>query len=503
LLKSVGSNWLGTIVTIGAAYVLTPFAIHTLGVERYGVWALIASITGYLGLLMLGVPMAAVRHLAQHVAKGDQDRVNTVIGSCAALYLGAGIVALIVGAALFEFFAATYPIPAPLQSDAYLAFAVTALYIAAGFLGLLPEGVMAARDEFVRRNAVRTASVLLRVGLTLMLLRLVPSLATLAIIQLGCLAFDFSLSWLLIRRRYPHTRMSLRACEWSVVRGILSFSVYVLLLQAGARLSFETDALVIGAFLGVETIPYFTVANSLIIYLMEFIVAIAAVVMPTATRLNEQQRRGELTDVVLKWSKIALSLTLMGGLFLLLLGSRFIAWWIDPSFEQPAGQVLQVLVASYLVFLPVRGVALPVLMGLGKARWPAIGFLVAGVLNLVLSLALVKPLGLTGVAIGTAIPNALFAVLVLTLACRELEMPVSRYLKYVVPRAVMGALPVAAVLLWFREGLDVRSLGGLGIAGLVMALVFALIWVTFVYRNDRYVDLRGHLTRLLARRALT
>jgi hypothetical protein len=64
-------------------------------------------------------------------------------------------------------------------------------------------------------------------------------------------------------------------------------------------------------------------------------------------------------------------------------------------------------------------------------------------------------------------------------------------------------LPVAAVLMWFREGLDVRTLGGLGIAGIAMVLVFALIWVTFVYRNDRYVNLRGHFTRLLAGRAWT
>ena len=41
-----------------------------------------------------------------------------------------------------------------------------------------------------------------------------------------------------------------------MVRQILSFSLYVLLLNAGARLCFETDALVIGAFVGVDAIPF-------------------------------------------------------------------------------------------------------------------------------------------------------------------------------------------------------------------------------------------------------
>jgi len=246
----------------------------------------------------------------------------------------------------------------------------------------------------------------------------------------------------------------------------------------------------------VSSIPYFTVANSFILYLMEFIIAIAAVVMPLATRLKTQGREAELRETFLKWSKVALSVTMMAGLFLLVLGPRFIAWWIDPTFEQPAGQVLQILMVSYLVFLPVRGVALPILMGLHKPGLPTIGFLVAGVINLALSILLARPLGLAGVAIGTAIPNVLFAVLVLVHACRELDTPVAEYLRYVVPRATLGALPVLALLLWFKLDLDVRSLGGLAGAGVAMLLLFAVTWVFFVYRNDPYIDLRGRVARL-------
>jgi O-antigen/teichoic acid export membrane protein len=500
LFKNVGSSWIVTLMTIAVMYVLTPFVIRTLGVEAYGTWTLIVSLTAYLALLMLGIPMASVRYFAQHVAEGDQRKLNRAIGSCAALYLMLGLAALAVGAALLAFFVHTYRIPGDLRADAYLAFAMCVLYAAAGFVGLLPEGVLSAHEDFVRRNFVRMGGIGLRLGLTLGLLSLSPSIVVLALIQLVCLAFDFSVSWLLIRRRYPETRLRLRDLDWSIVRRIVSFSVFVLLLNAAARLSFETDALVIGAFMNVGAIPYFTVANSLILYLMEFLIAIAAVVMPMATRLQTQGRLPELGDIFLKWSKIALSLTVVAGLFLIVLGPRFIAWWIEPSFEQPAGQVLQVLMVSYVVFLPVRGVALPILMGLGKPRLPTIAFLIAGVVNLGLSILLVRPLGLTGVALGTAIPNVLSAVVVLVFACRELQMPLLRYLGYVVPRAILGALPVAAVLMWFKDSLDVRGLAGLGGAGMAMMLVCALMWVFFVYRNDPYLDLRGKFSQLLARR---
>jgi O-antigen/teichoic acid export membrane protein len=498
VLKSVGSNWGITLVSVVAAYLLTPFTLHRLGDSGYGTWNLISSITGYVALLVLGVPMASVRYFAQHVADGNVRKLNEAIGSCTALYLLLGAVALVVGAGLYAFFSITYNIPAAIHADARWAFGLTVLYVAVGFVAMLPNGVLSAHDDFLPRNMVRLAGVVLRVGLTVGLLTLWPSLSVLALIQLACLAFDFALCAWLILRRYPELRIRLTDFDWGMMRRIVSFSLYVLVLSAGARLSFETDSLVIGKFQDVSSIPYFTVANSFLLYLMEFIIAIAAVVMPMATKLKTQRREAELRATFLKWSKIALSLTMMAGLYLIVLGPRFVAWWIDPAFEGPAGQVLQILMISYVIFLPVRGVALPILMGLGKPGLPAIGFLVAGVLNLGLSILLARPLGLAGVAIGTAIPNALFAVLVLVRACRELETPVSQYLHYVVPRATLGALPVLALLLWFKLVLDVRSLAGLAGAGIAMVVLFGVTWIFFVYRNDPYVDLRARLPLLRA-----
>lgn len=498
MFKNVGSNWVVTLVTVAALYVLTPFTIHTLGEDAYGTWMLITAMTGYLSLLVLGVPMASVRSFAQHVAEGDTKKLSEAIGGCMALYLLLGGIALLVGTGLYVFFT-FYNIPAPLSRDAHWAFVLMVLFVSVGFVGLLPEGVLASHDDFVPRNIVRLSALLLRVVLTIGLLTISPSLALLALVQIVCLALDWALCWVFIRRRYPDIRVRLRDFDWAMARRIFSFSLFVLVLNAGARLSFETDSLVIGAFKDVGSIPYFTVANSFLIYLMEFIIAIGAVVMPAATRLKTQGKTAELRGIFLKWSKIALSFSLMVGLFLIVLGPRFIAWWIDPAFEAPAGEVLQILMISYLVFLPVRGVALPILMGLGKPGLPTIAFLGAGVLNLVLSILLIGPLGLAGVALGTAIPNVLFAAVVLVQACRELETPVLEYLRYVLPRATLGALPVLALLLWFKMGLGVTSLIELAAAGVGMVLVFAVVWVLFVYRDDPHVDLQGRLPWLRVR----
>ncbi len=51
-------------------------------------------------------------------------------------------------------------------------------------------------------------------------------------------------------------------------------------------------------------------------------------------------------------------------------------------------------------------------------------------------------------------------------------------------------------------GLEVRSLSELAGTGVAMVLLFGLMWVCYVYRNDPDVDLRGRLAQLRAWRGL-
>jgi hypothetical protein len=72
------------------------------------------------------------------------------------------------------------------------------------------------------------------------------------------------------------------------------------------------------------------------------------------------------------------------------------------------------------------------------------------------------------------------------------------YVEYVVPRVALGTVPVLGFLLWFEYGVDLEGLIGMMAAGSGMSVLFALIWVFFVYRHDRFVNLQPHLIRLRA-----
>ena len=217
-----------------------------------------------------------------------------------------------------------------------------------------------------------------------------------------------------------------------------------------------------------------------------------------AASLHATQDADKLRDVFLKWSKITVSLTFVSGIFLLVMGPAFIGWWIGPHFVLDAGFVLQILTLGNLLFLPARGVALPFLMGIGKPRAMAIIFLLVGLLNLGMSIALVQTMGLVGVAIGTAIPNLLFAVATVWLALREVHVSVGHYVRYCFSRTVLISVPIGLLLYLYRGLAGSGSLPGLIVAGLLCCGLFAALSVAWVYRHDPLTDLEALLREKIA-----
>jgi O-antigen/teichoic acid export membrane protein len=514
MLRNIGSNWMLALVQLVVLVQLTPVQVRALGPAAQGAWLTVASVTAVLGLLVLGVPMASVRFIAGHVARGEVERANQAIATCLGVTIGLGAAAIAVGAGLSVFFEHTYlrspawqALGPTVLAEARVAYWMVVVQVGAGFVGQLPFGILDAHHDFVARNGVKIAGLLLRLALIVGVLRRHPSLIVLGWVQLGVMLLELLVALALIRRRHPAIRFGLRGFDRGRLREILGFSVFVLLVGMGSQLAFQSDQMVINAFIGPEQGTLFDVGNKFFPPLVGIVLGIGVVVMPMATKLQAEGSTHELRHVFLKWSKVAYSIGLLVGAFLLVLAPQFIDWWMGPTFSAPSARITRVLMVAFLFFLPARGVASPLLMGLGKPVLPAIALLGMGAVNLALSLGLVRPLGIFGVAVGTAVPCVLFAVVVVAAACAEIGVPLADYLRYVIVRPTLGAAIPALVLFGLQRGLHLVPVGlprGVAFmrlfgAGVATVAAFGAMWLVFVYRGDPYFDLAAKVDRFLPR----
>ncbi len=506
MLKNIGSNWALNAVQILVFMVLTPFVVDTLDRGPFGIWESILAVAGPLQLLILGVPMATVRTVSAHLARDEEQEARRALGTCVSIALVMGALTLVVGALIYVGFDAAllqsekWDLSAAAITDARRAYWIFVANLAFGFCLRLPYAIFDAHHDFIPRNLVMASGFVIKLGLTVLLLSASATLTTLAWVQLLVAVIEFAAALAVSRARRHRVTFRPGGLEWRRVREILSFSIFALLLNMGAMLAFRIDAIVVGLFRDQDAVTTYALGNKIFDPFINLLLAIGMVVMPMATQLAATGAVDQVREVLLKWSKVAATLVLMLGVYLVVLGPEFLAWWFGGDYVPESGRLLQILMVSFFIFLPVRGVALPVLMGVGRPRKPAFGLLAMGLLNLALSVTLVGRYGVTGVALGTAIPNVLFASLFAVAACRELGVSPAEFGRYVAGRPLLGALPGAALLLAAKYWVGVEGLAPLVAWGLAFVVVFGAAQVLFVWRGDRYLDLGAKLAARLGRR---
>ena len=84
---------------VGLLY--TPFMLRMMGQSEYGLYSLVASVVAYLTVLDLGFGNAIVRYTAKFRAEGKIREQYEMFGMFFLLYIGIGVLALLVGLGLY------------------------------------------------------------------------------------------------------------------------------------------------------------------------------------------------------------------------------------------------------------------------------------------------------------------------------------------------------------------------------------------------------------------
>lgn len=116
-LRGLGAGYVAIAVNIGYTAASIPLALHYLGKEQFGLWALAQQIAGYLMLLDLGVSSAVSRFIADRKDDVNGGGYGSLLFTGAIVFAIQGFLIAISGVA-FSFFApALFAVPDHLSSD--------------------------------------------------------------------------------------------------------------------------------------------------------------------------------------------------------------------------------------------------------------------------------------------------------------------------------------------------------------------------------------------------
>src|SRR5262249_44484319 len=151
----------------------------------------------------------------------------------------------------------------------------------------------------------------------------------------------------------------------------------------------------------------FAIGARLTDYVKSSMRAITTVLTPAVSTLEAQGDHAAIRRMLVNGSRYVLWTVLPIQAGLMLLGKPFLALWLDTPDTKYSLESYPVLVilAIPLALALSQSITGRILYGIGKLHWYARFAILEALANLLLSVVLVTPLGIEGVAWGTTIPN--------------------------------------------------------------------------------------------------
>ncbi len=443
IVRNVFSNWGAYVLAMAVNFFLSPYVVQHLGNTGYGVWTLILSLTGYLGLLDLGVRGAVTRYVAKFHTESEHGRASNVASSAMFLFSIAGLIAILFSVAAAASVISRMGIPEQYVPAARTVLLVTGLNIAISLVSGVFGGILVGLQRFDLTNGIEVSINLLRAATIVFALHKGAGIVTLALIQLGFTLARLGANAGLARRLYPELEMQLNKIDLAGVRLIFSFSAFSFMLHVSGSLIYATDNVVIGTFLPVSALTFYVIGGNLAEYTRMLVAGISQALMPLASSIQAGKDEDQLRRVVLFTSRAGTMVVLPIAVTFMLRGSTFIRLWMGEQYADLSGKVLVVL-ALTLFFWAANSVTAGILIGLNKHKPLVPALLAEGLCNLGLSIYLVQRIGILGVAWGTAAP-ALIATLLFWpwYIQKSLEISPTSYAKSAWLRPMAAIVPFA------------------------------------------------------------
>lgn len=448
-LKNVASSWGGLAVNIAVGFFLSPFILHHLGDDAFGLWVLIFSLTGYYGIFDFGIRSSLIRYVSKFQATGDKDDLARLVNTSLFTYTCVGLV-LLVPTTLGAFYVdRLFHVPPAFIRDSRLLFLMVGYSLALGFPLGISGGILEGMQRFYLINWTNIVSTLVRAVLIIYALRHGLGLLTVALITVSLPMITSA-----IRSVIAHYLLTIpygwRYVSRDSLRQVANYGSVTFMIIVAGRLRFKTDAVVIGSLLSAAAITHFSIGARLVDYAGEVVSSLAQIFTPMSSHFHATGDYAQLRKIFVSGNRACALVMFPMTVALVVMGKSVIEAWVGPRYVSSYTVLLVLLIPSTLYW--AQSTSNRILFGMSLHKSLAYIVLMEGIGNLVLSLVMVRPLGIVGDALGTAIPLLCTALFFLPRhLCRQLSIPLRRFLVEAYFYPVILCVPMVIVLVLMQR----------------------------------------------------
>jgi len=490
-------NAAGIVIVLLIALITTPIALSHLGLVEFGIWSFVTVAVGYISKLDPNFGGMVMRYGAMGRVAGDHKiaaricSVGTLAWIAIALVLAPFLVAIVhplmghmgyspgVRVAAERFFYWTY-----------------VLIFVGSILATLSSRLLAVGEQWI----VTIIDAVTRVIYGVVLVWLLASgwrLSAIVVATSVQYVLAYIATFIAIALRHGTPYASPRGISPEVRSELKRFSGWFQLNAILDTLTYETDPVVISVLVSPTATGIWSITTRLARQITYFGYIPNGNILPAVSAAVAANEGPEAIARIYGRANRVITLigTVMGGLVVAFGPVLFFAWLNNPFHEASFATILIALGILAGTPRPVTGAAI---FALGKVGLGTRAQFVAFVVNVILTLALVKPFGLSGVLVGTLVAKLCATSYLLLRFSRLVATPARTLIWPWLSRVVLigTTATITGRLVMDHWDYALSSRAHAGTALLVLGLLFAVVTlvmmrVTKLFTHDDLLWLRG------------
>ena len=395
-LRNVSWSGLAAVANPLAQLAVTPFLLHSLGAEVFGVWILLSAMLAIVGTADLGLSPATTLFVSRYRATDSRFDIRRV--AQAALTLVLLLVCVIV------FFLATF------AADLLAFFGVTEdqtkllsggfpfLALAGGllFLNVIPASLLRGYERYDLEGALNTLTSLATAAAVCATVYLGGRIPEMLVAQASVFAVSLSAGLLLSASLIGSRAWLLPYCSFASFRELCSVSVYGWIQGVSSALFSQADRLIVSAILGPASLAFYGAAVQVAQAFHSLMARSLGFLFPRFTALQNNK----LAKLQL-FNRAMFATTLVGSTLavsLFLASPWLLNVWLGQQIpaDLPTTLSLLAIINGFMATTLVPGA---LMFGAGQFRLAAIFALLSGLIVSSTALLLVPVYGLLGAAL--------------------------------------------------------------------------------------------------------
>lgn len=381
--------------------VLTPLYLKYLGLEQYGLYQMIYAIAHYILILDFGVGTTMVRYISTYHAKGDYETEKNFSAHCLGIVIFIDVLIVIAGLIINKYLLKIYPTitvnEAPLAHTIFMIMIVT---IVLTIIERFAQGTIMAYENFVIVRAIALIKVISKLGLTLILLvahigltAIVLSDLIVTVLSIIAMVY-YSISKLNFKIKYSNF-------DKALMGSILTFMLAIFLQSVVQYVNNTVDKTILGIMTTKTDVAIYSVAMTFLTLFNALPSEISSVFLPQAAKIVQtNETRDTLTRFVARPGRY--QFMICGAIIVgfILFGKEFITLWAGEDTINAWNVALIIMIPNMIPL--IENNVISVLDAKKKRLFRSVVLVGISIVNIAVSVVLVKQYGMIGAPIGTA-----------------------------------------------------------------------------------------------------